>query len=242
MKRITALILTLVSVITIATPAFAQDLTANEPETVNYEIIENEAQAADAAEAVENAPDYEESEEQAVENDDESLLSDAVVAIMYMCVSGPHAPYIFGHTWICIKNVTEKNLKVGNTEIAPGSMASFGLHHFDGMHYDDEMYDYRGETVNATECRLTRKDLKAAEEEITHSRWHWYEYLTHNCTNFATSVWKKVTGKGFFVFCFPFVVQIQMAKEGLKKINIERQEKKAVHSPAIPASATPSEA
>lgn len=242
MKRITALILTLVSVITIATPAFAQDLTANEPETVNYEIIENEPQAADAAEAVENAPDYEEAEEQAVENDDESLLSDAVVAIMYMCVSGPHAPYIFGHTWICIKNVTEKNLKVGNTEIAPGAMASFGLHHFDGLHYDDEMYDYSGETVNATECKLTRRDLKAAEEEITNSRWHWYEYLTHNCTNFATSVWKKVTGKGFFVFCFPFVVQIQMAKEGLKKINIERQEKKAVHSPAIPASATPSEA
>jgi hypothetical protein len=242
MKKFTAVLLTLITFITISTPAFAQDTAGNAPESIQIEAEVNEEQLSAGEESyAANVSDSFESED-AAENDDESLLSDAVVAIMYMCVSGPHAPYIFGHTWICIKNVTEKNLKVGNTEIAPGAMASFGLHHFDGLHYDDEMYDYSGETVNATECKLTRRDLKSAEEEITNSRWHWYEYLTHNCTNFATSVWKKVTGKGFFVFCFPFVVQIQMAKEGLKKINIERQEKKAAQAPATPAPATPAEA
>ena len=160
MKKFTAILLTLITFITIATPAFAQDAALNTPESIQEEAAVNEEQISYTEESpAANVPDSFESEADAAKNEDESLLSDAVVAIMYMCVSGPHAPYIFGHTWICIKNVTEKNLKVGNTEIAPGAMASFGLHHFDGLHYDDEMYDYSGETVNATECKLTRRDL-----------------------------------------------------------------------------------
>jgi hypothetical protein len=242
MKRITSLILALATILAIATPAFAQDITADEPDYINYEIVENEDQAIDTEEAVQTAPDYADIEDYVAVNEDESLITDTVVAIMYMCVSGAHTKYIFGHTWICIKNVSDKAIRVGNAEIAPGSMASFGLHHFDGLHYDDEMNDYRGETVSATEYQLTSRELKAAEEEITNSRWHWYEYLTHNCTNFATSVWKKVTGKGYFAFCFPFVVQIQMAGAGLKKIVIERQDKKLSAASEMPALATPTEA
>ena len=231
MKKITSIILALTSVIAIATPAFAgyENIgTPSEAETETAEIVsfvQNDEQGIIDNDAV--------NEENSCSNDDESILSDKIVAIMYMCASGPHAPYIFGHIWICIKNISDKALKVGSTEIEPGAMASFGLHHFDGLHYDDEMYDYSGEKVKASECSLTLKDLRAAEEEITNSRWHWYEYLTHNCTNFATSVWKKVTGKGFFVFCFPFVVQMQMAKVGLKEILIERRIKTAENASEV---------
>lgn len=247
MKKIISLLLSVITAAAVITPAFASESIDTLPQAVYYEAGANGSFNEEGISETGNSPDSVKSEgeelrsysadetgseEQTVESEDESLLSDAAVAIMYLCVSGPHAPYIFGHTWICIKNISDESLKVGNSEIAPGAMSSFGLHHFDGLHYDEEMRDYQGETVNARECRLTRKDLKSAEEEITNSRWHWYEYLTHNCTNFATSVWKKVTGQSFFAFCFPFVVKIQMAGAGLKKLIMENHQPDEEVTPA----------
>lgn len=228
MRRILSAVLAVISVLTIASTSFAQDVTTIEHTTTAdtlATVSDTEVPSLPSAEQVpvdesesttfsadSNVPDS--------VSDDDSIISDAYVAIMYLCVSGIHAPYAFGHTWICIKNTSDETITIGSRNIEPSEMASFGLHHFDGMHYDDEMNDYRGETVSAREYKLTREDLGKAADEITASRWHWYEYLTHNCTNFATSVWNKVTGSHYFAFCFPFVVQIQMAGNGLSKLTI----------------------
>ncbi len=235
MKKIVSVVLSLVSVIALAIPAFAEELSDDpDPDRCYAEqyvtapisevpdsttALNSEQSASDDSDSLsddthENAPDS--------ISEEDSIISDAIVAIMYLCVSGPHAPYYFGHAWICIKNISEETIMIGSHSVAPGEMASFGLQHFDGMHYNDEMNDYRGETVSAREYRLTRNDLDKAEKEITNSRWGWYEYLAHNCTNFATSVWNKVTGQHFFAFCFPFIIQIQMAGTDLKKIDINR--------------------
>lgn len=245
MKKFTSIILAVLTVIAIAVPAFAEEAEYEAPEILVEEIITEEPEQAEEAESFEmpEAVEAEEPEElpeiekedvyqpetaraavnestginsDTAENEDESLKD--FVATMYLCVSGMTGKYWFGHTWICIRNDSDEDIKIGSRVIAPGEMASFGLHHFDGMHYDDEMRDYNNKNVKAEEKKLTRSDLKNAEDEITNSNWHWYEYLTHNCTNFATSVWKKVTGKHYFAFCFPFVVSSQMRNTKSLKI------------------------
>ena len=235
MRRILSAVLSVVCTVSLALPAFAEELPGeSEPdrccsEQVTFSDCSDSETYTETNRALSASEEVNSQSDKDVNNDnypnipdgaaqEDSFITDTVVAIMYLCVSGPHTHYIFGHTWICIKNISEDSLTVGERIITPGEMASFGLHHFDGMHYDDEMYDYSGENVKALEYKLTRSDLDSAKHEITNSRWHWYEYFAHNCTNFATSVWNKVTGRHFFAFCFPFIVQIQMAGSGL--INI----------------------
>ena len=225
MKKLTSLILAAVSVVTIAAPAFADEPDYIDIPAQSAAVIEEDYYS-------QAAPDFFEETDAAepdtavagpdADSEGDSILTDIPVAIMYLCVSGPHAHYAFGHTWICIKNISGKEITVGSSTIAPGEMISTGLHHDGGLHYNREMARYNGETVKAREKVLTISDLRTAEKEITNSRWHWYEYLGHNCTNYATSVWKKATGQGYFAFCFPFVVQIQMAISGTESVSINK--------------------
>lgn len=235
MKRIVSIVLSFASILTIAVPAFAEELPDEaepdrccaEQETTEQFFAEeyplenlSAVQYPETSSTVSSA--YSE-ENNSINNpnrvsEEDSIITDTVVAIMYLCVSGPHAPYFFGHTWICIKNISDEAITVGSRTLEPGEMMSAGLHHDGGMHYDDEIHDYEGDTVQAREYELTRDELRTAEKEITNSRWHWYEYFAHNCTNFATTVWNKVTGQHYFAFCFPFIVQIQMAGNGLERI------------------------
>ena len=208
MKKFVSIILSIATVLSIAVPSFAEE-TKTTTEYSNCYRQEITATATDCTDFL--------SEEAYTGSSD-------FVAIMYLCVSGPHAPYYFGHTWICIRNISDEVINIGESIINPGMMESFGLHHFDGMHYDREMNNYRGETVKAREFMLTKNDISSAMKEITDSRWHWYEYFTHNCTNFATSVWQETTGQHYFTFCFPFVVQIQMAVSGTKGLSIKKYE------------------
>jgi len=146
---------------------------------------------------------------------EESVYEESLpVAYMYLCASGPHAPYLFGHAWICIENISDEDIVVDGETLEPGKIMSMGLHSGRGMTHNEEMHDYRGKTVKAKKTALRRSDLATAENEICSSRWHSYELFTHNCTNFATSVWRKTTGQSFLAFCFPFIVSIQMAFSG----------------------------
>ncbi len=151
---------------------------------------------------------------------DDSSIIDDVVAIMYLCISGPHAPYLFGHAWICVKNPGDEPIDVCGYTLQPGEMMSMGLHSGRGMTFNEEMHDFRGKTVQAKKTELRRSDLSNAESEVKNSRWGHYELFTHNCTNFATSVWRKVTGQGFLAFCFPFIVQLQMLVSGTSSLKI----------------------
>ena len=157
-----------------------------------------------------------------------TIVSDEpVVAIMYLCASGPHTPYFTGHAWICIRNISENTLTVDGNDIVPGEMVSFGLHSFKpnsfkAMLCNEEMDIYKGETVRALAYEITQSDLDSAEREITASRWKWYELFTHNCTNFAASVWNEATDLHVFSFCFPFIIQIQIALKGSTPLLMER--------------------
>ena len=141
----------------------------------------------------------------------------AKIATMYLCTSGSNVYYIWGHAWIMIKNTSDSNIEICDMVLAPGAMMSVGLHHDGGRHFNREIVRYKGKTVKAITRDINMSELRIAEKEIMSSSWGWYEYLAHNCTNFATSVWKAVTGRLFLCFCFPFVVSIQLpAKETIK--------------------------
>ena len=142
------------------------------------------------------------------------------VAVIYHCASGIRAPYIFGHTWIVIKNVCDRNLTVGPQTIEPGGMISAGLHSGKGMDFNREMREFSGRAVTALQYQMTVDDLRKAEEEIMSSRWDHYLLFSHNCTNFSTSVWKAVTGQKYSPFIFPFVIKNQFPSDETIKLFI----------------------
>ena len=142
------------------------------------------------------------------------------VAILYHCASGIHMPYIFGHTWLCIENVSGETIYVGSEAIEPGQIISAGLHSAHGMEFNKEMREYRGSFVSALKAEMTAEELKKAESEILSSRWHYLEFFGHNCTNFSCSVWKKVTGQKLTPFVFPFVIKAQFPKDRTVKLYI----------------------
>ena len=238
MKKFISIIIATATVFSIAVPAFAKEVIIdeyNEPAGV-YETYADTAEQPDTVEAAdEETPDNIDSEASipdaadinkfdngtdTADTDSDFLFDRNPVAILYLCASGIHSHYAFGHTWICIKNISKDDITIGGKVIAPNEMASFGLHHDGGMHCNREIERFSGETVKAKQKKLNRSELLIASNEISNSRWGWYEYFAHNCTNFATTVWNKVTGAHLFAFCFPFVVQIQMAFGGTESLSM----------------------
>ena len=132
---------------------------------------------------------------------------DSSVAVVYHCASGVRAPYVFGHTWIVIENISEEPLTVGPETIEPGTMISAGLHAAKGMVFNREMSEFRGSSVTAIKKEVTSDGLKKVESEIMSSNWNYYTVFFHNCTNFSCAVWKAASGQKITPFIFPFVVK-----------------------------------
>lgn len=135
------------------------------------------------------------------------------VAEIWLCFCGIHLPYIFGHTWICIKNTGDAPVTVGEETVEPGEMISVGLHADGGMTYNLEMEQFRGETVTAVKATLTADDLKRAETEILSSKWGSYNMLIKNCSHFSAAVWKATTGESYHTSIFPFILKAQIPAE-----------------------------
>ena len=135
--------------------------------------------------------------------------SDGAVAEIYHCVSGPSLTYFFGHTWICIRNVSGATLYVGQQAIEPGQMISAG-HHRGGFQFNKEMRQYANKTVTACKSRINADQFAAAAAEIMDPEWGTYELFAHNCTNFSTAVWRAATGQRMTPFIFPFVLRSQI--------------------------------
>lgn len=223
MKKTISIIIAIATIFSIAVPAFAEAAAVDERnETAPvFEIIldiagspEGEPEADETLTADPDEPDS------GNETAGEYIYEEVPVAVIYLCASGPHSYYAFGHTWVCIKNISEEDITVAGKTIAPGEMVSFGLHHDGGLHFNREIDRFNGENVTVKEKMLTGSELSAVENEISDSKWGWYELFSHNCTNFATSVWNRATGAHLFAFCFPFIVKLQMALGGTKTLSM----------------------
>ena len=134
----------------------------------------------------------------------------AVVAEIYMCFCSIRLPYLFGHTWISIVNTSGEPFTVGPQTVEPGQIMTAGLHAGGGMVINRELGEFRGTAVTAIRAELTREDLQRVESEIMSSRWDHYYLFSHNCTNFASAVWKAATGESYTTAIFPFVLKSQV--------------------------------
>lgn len=225
MKKFLAGVLAALTVMSTATAAFADyEPSADSIDTRTAEYLEDEEYYYE--DEYYNEYDFnddiaDEPEDPYVdETPDIPSEADETIAIIYLCsVPYPTLHYIFGHSWICIKNVSDEELSIGSQTIAPGEMISAGLHSTmskgrSGMSFNDEMNDFKGRSVSAVQYFLTEKEFTKMSKEITNSKWSWYELFTHNCTNFAAAVWRAATGNFMLAFCFPFIVSIQMIGAG----------------------------
>ncbi len=138
---------------------------------------------------------------------------DEPAATIYLCVSGIHPLYFFGHAWICIANTGYRTLTVGEVTLQPGEMMSVGLHSGAGMTYNREMSRFSRSTVKALAQQITSAQLENAEREILSDKWDYYLLFTHNCTHFTSAVWKATTGVSFRTAVFPFVLQSQLPSD-----------------------------
>ncbi len=232
-KKFLSVCLCFVLVYSFVFPVFAKEIIIDEEElsytdsdvlNTDEENIDTDIPSSDISDIPVDNTDIPENDipDDNIDNTDNSVTdSEKYIAIIYLCESGPHAPYIFGHVWICLKNITDDYLSVGKYIVKPGETVSFGSHHFDGVHLNEEMNRFRGCSVNAIERYITSDILDRVADEISSSRWSWYEYFTHNCTNFASAVWSIVSGRKYFCFCFPFVIGIQMLFENTIKLRID---------------------
>ncbi|MBR0509212.1 MAG: hypothetical protein IJJ85_03765 [Clostridia bacterium] len=132
------------------------------------------------------------------------------VAVLYLCVCGIRLPYIFGHTWMVVENVSGEPLTVGSKTLEPGAMLSAGLHSGVGMEFDREMREFRGQSVTAIAREMTADELERAAKEIVNSRWDHYNLFVHNCTHFCSAVWKAATGVNFGVSVIPAILKSKM--------------------------------
>ena len=147
--------------------------------------------------------------------------ADGPVATIYLCVSGIRFPYyFFGHAWICISNISEDAYSVGSVTLAPGEMMSVGLHSDAGMTYNREMSRFRGRNVSALHQQINMEQLRSAEREILSSSWDHYLLFSHNCTNFATAVWKAATGVSYAAVVFPFILRSQLPADQMIQLSI----------------------
>ena len=138
---------------------------------------------------------------------------DQTVAVMHLCVSGISVPYFFGHSWICITNVGDETIVIGQEAIAPGQTVSVSTHARVGMEFNREMNQFRGRSVTAVRAELTSEALTKAENEILSSKWDNYSMFFHNCTHFCAAVWKAATGKTYATALFPFILKSQFSEE-----------------------------
>lgn len=134
------------------------------------------------------------------------------VAVMHLCVSGIRLPYFFGHSWLCITNVSDEAIAIGQETIAPRQTVSVSTHARVGMEFNREMNQFRGRTVTAVRTELTSEALAKAEKEILSSKWDNYSMFFHNCTHFCAAVWKAATGKAYATALFPFILKSQFSE------------------------------
>ncbi|MBQ7637545.1 MAG: hypothetical protein IJS90_01415 [Clostridia bacterium] len=150
---------------------------------------------------------------------EETPANSGYVAVMYLCVSGPHYPYFFGHAWLVIQNISDHDITVGPITLVPDQMLSAGTH-FSGFAFNKELKEYRGSNVDAVKTYLTEEKLETAARTITDPTWKSFNLFTKNCTNFVSDVWYAVTGRRFRTFVFPVALRNQFGSNEKVKVYI----------------------
>lgn len=201
MKRVIAILLTVITLMTVACPsASALDLNAVFEEANGYTVSDENGEVTE---------DPQEPEEPQGEQ---------YVAKMYICVR----LVVTGHGWIYIENLTDDTLRIGCYDCPKGegvSMGTFCFVRFDGIgtYYNVESYMGHKKTLKNTRSNsmmLTQKQLDKVNEKILKTN-QWTPFT--NCCFFACKVWNCVANeqdKHVAYGLFPFITSLSIKSNG----------------------------
>lgn len=192
LKRLTAVILALMLVLSLSTVAFAEDISEPLPDTETTEPTE--------------------------EPELPPVSADDVVGTIYLC-SRWSSVTTTGHLWIYIYNTSEETLKVGLYDLAPDegvSLATFGFTRSDGFGIYYNMETYRNDKYCDDSCislsdDLTRAELEAITAKLLVSN-NWNPII--NCVYFACKIWNLASDTRMVPFFYPPVVRLQIKSAG----------------------------
>lgn len=141
----------------------------------------------------------------------ESTVNGEEAVAEFSVCSSMSIPVVAGHTYIYVKNLTDKPLRVGLYDVPVGEGVSIGSLSISvsdgwGLYYnleahrenrDDHLSDIWSKTVT-----LNQSELDKLNEKLNEYLNHWD--LFFNCAYFAYSMWNGVTGD----FIMPFVIPL----------------------------------
>ena len=204
MKRILAIILTVITLMTVICPSVcAMDLNAVFAEANGYTASEESGESP---------------EEPQEPQEPEEPQGEQYVAKMYICVR----LVVTGHAWLYIENLTDDTLRIGCYDCPKDegvSLATYGFQRLDGFgtYYNVEAYMGNKRSVKRTKSNsmmLTQEQLDKVNEKILKTN-QWTPFT--NCCFFACKVWNcvaKEEGKRVAYGLFPFVTAISISSNG----------------------------
>ena len=210
MKKIIAVILTVITLLTVICPsACAVDLKAVLAEANGFETASEEPGEAEIPETPEEPEEPDEPDEPQGEQ---------YVAKMYICVR----LVVTGHAWIYIENLTDDTLRIGCYDCPKDegvSLATYGFQRLDGFgtYYNVEAYMGHKKSLKRTKSNsmmLTQEQLDKVNEKILKTN-EWMPFT--NCCFFACKVWNCVAndeGKHVAYGLLPFITAISISSNG----------------------------
>lgn len=207
LRKVTAILLSLIMIFTCVPTAFAQEETTTEETTTQQQPPEEITTPEEPTEPEE--PEADENE--------------IVAKVSLFC-----AMYVFpvsGHTWIYVENLSDSPITVGLYEVPVGQGVSVGCFSFSvsdgwGIYYNLEAYrENRNDNIDG--CRSITKDLTQSElEELSDSIKNYpnmWDIFIFNCTFFAFAIWNHNTDYFFIPMMIPALAALEVIIMGGKK-------------------------
>ena len=223
MKKVLSFLLTIIMILSVGSiGTFAEDVTPS------GDVIEETTDTPDTP----DTPDEPVIPDEPDEPDEPTLDDYEYVVTMYICAT---ANSFTGHVWLYFENLTECDVPIGFTTLAPHKGMSVGSlrntrKSGGGTYYNGEamMATLKGKLdkvcahTHSLKMDLTKEQLDTVNEKIK-SR-NFYEMIFCNCGVFATKVWNSVSDERVVHIVFPAFTILNMKISGAKKGVLRMQE------------------
>lgn len=196
LKKITALLLSVIIALSASVTVFAADSYADLEPVTNVGSVDT----------------------------DETDVGEEIVARASLFAATYFFP-VAGHNWIYVENLSDEPITVGLYEVPVGQGVSVGAFSFSvgdgwGIYYNLEAYRENKDN-NIDDCYSITIDLNKSElEHLSNSVRNYpnmWEMFIFNCTFFAFAIWNDNSPHFFIPFFLPGVAWIEMLIMGAKK-------------------------
>lgn len=155
--------------------------------------------------------------------ENETDSADETVAKIWVC-SNMSIPFVIGHTYVYVRNLSDEPIKVGLYEVPAGEGVSVGCFAFSaydgwGIYYNLEAYR---ENKKSKEGRIWSKSEDLTAEGLENLNDYLLGYVNHwdpifNCSYFSYSVWNAATGDSLIPSPLPIIAHLMLMLTGGEK-------------------------